>query len=294
MYIIAAEKNSVPARGYTTSSSGPRRNTGPDGAGTRVNLQRLKMLIKEQEDDILNLPRDRTIRLLLVSCGERVRLSLEKFFGSPEFSLAAAATREEALTLLGSEKFDVVISDLETDVREGFALRSDIRSQNKRLPVLFMAPLADWSDAKLLDRIAEDPYSYCLPESSDRKVMTSKLRQIVNARRTERSLEQLRSRIDRSWFLESMLQQTMLPPWVYFSPAYEFSCVYRPFAKVSGDLFCVALVALLCSPPFVPPVVGAMGNKKVLISGIVIGLIGYAIGTYIGVALAYALTAITG
>ena len=64
--------------------------------------------------------------------------------------------------------------------------------------------------------------------------------------------------------------------------------------KVSGDLFCVALVALLCSPPFVPPVVGAMGNKKVLISGIVIGLIGYAIGTYIGVALAYGLGALVG
>ena len=64
--------------------------------------------------------------------------------------------------------------------------------------------------------------------------------------------------------------------------------------KVSGDLFGVALVALLCSPPFVPPVVGAMGNKKVLISGIVIGLIGYAIGTYLGVALAYGLGAIGG
>ncbi|MCR5115135.1 MAG: DUF819 family protein [Bacteroidales bacterium] len=59
--------------------------------------------------------------------------------------------------------------------------------------------------------------------------------------------------------------------------------------KVSGDLYGVGLVALLCSPPFVPPVVGAMGNKKVLISGIVIGLIGYAIGTYLGVALAWGL-----
>ena len=56
--------------------------------------------------------------------------------------------------------------------------------------------------------------------------------------------------------------------------------------KVSGDLYGVALVALLCSPPFVPPVVGAMGNKKVLISGIVIGLIGYAIGTYLGFGIA--------
>lgn len=60
-------------------------------------------------------------------------------------------------------------------------------------------------------------------------------------------------------------------------------------AHVSGDLFCVSQIALLCSPPFVPPVVGAMQNKKVLISGIVIGLVGYAVGTYLGVAIAMVL-----
>ncbi|HXK74074.1 MAG TPA: DUF819 family protein [Bacteroidales bacterium] len=56
---------------------------------------------------------------------------------------------------------------------------------------------------------------------------------------------------------------------------------------VSGDLFTVAHIGLLCSPPFIPPIVAAMGNRKVLISGIVIGLIGYAIGTYLGVAISY-------
>lgn len=61
------------------------------------------------------------------------------------------------------------------------------------------------------------------------------------------------------------------------------------FVKIDGDLFTVSNIALLCSPPFVPPVVGAMGNKKVLISGIVIGLVGYAVGTYLGVALSYLL-----
>lgn len=60
-------------------------------------------------------------------------------------------------------------------------------------------------------------------------------------------------------------------------------------AKVSGDLFTVSQIALLCSPPFVPPVVGAMGNKKVLISGIVIGLVGYAVGTYLGLIIAWIL-----
>ncbi|MBR1515371.1 MAG: DUF819 family protein [Paludibacteraceae bacterium] len=62
--------------------------------------------------------------------------------------------------------------------------------------------------------------------------------------------------------------------------------------RVSGDLYSISLIALLCSPPFVPPMMGAMGNKKVLISGIVIGLIGYAVGTYIGFGVALLLHAV--
>jgi len=59
--------------------------------------------------------------------------------------------------------------------------------------------------------------------------------------------------------------------------------------KISGDLFSVAIIGLTCSPPFIPPIVSAMGNRKVLISGITIGLVGYAIGTYFGVAVFYLL-----
>lgn len=62
--------------------------------------------------------------------------------------------------------------------------------------------------------------------------------------------------------------------------------------KVHGDLFTVAQVGLLCSPPFIPPVVGAMGNRKVLISGIVIGLVGYAVGTYLGLLISVLLNAL--
>ena len=48
------------------------------------------------------------------------------------------------------------------------------------------------------------------------------------------------------------------------------------------NMFTVGHISLLCSPPFVPPIVEALGNRKVLISGIAIGLVGYAIGTYLG------------
>ena len=76
--------------------------------------------------------------------------------------------------------------------------------------------------------------------------------------------------------------------WIMISTA-VLHLLFCRVAHVSGDLFCVSQIALLCSPPFVPPVVGAMQNKKVLISGIVIGLVGYAIGTYLGVLIAFVL-----
>jgi uncharacterized membrane protein len=65
--------------------------------------------------------------------------------------------------------------------------------------------------------------------------------------------------------------------------------VFCKIFKVEGDLFTVGHVSLLCSPPFVPPVVEAIGNRKVLLSGIVIGLAGYAAGNYLGVLIAWAL-----
>jgi uncharacterized membrane protein len=71
--------------------------------------------------------------------------------------------------------------------------------------------------------------------------------------------------------------------------AIVLNVVFCRIFKVSGDLSTVSIIALICSPPFVPPVVAAMGNRKVLISGITIGLLGYAVGNYLGTAVAYLL-----
>jgi len=68
-----------------------------------------------------------------------------------------------------------------------------------------------------------------------------------------------------------------------------FLLIFCRIFKISGDLFSVTIVGLTCSPPFIPPIVSAMGNRKVLISGIAIGLVGYAIGTYFGVGVFYLL-----
>lgn len=53
--------------------------------------------------------------------------------------------------------------------------------------------------------------------------------------------------------------------------------------KVDGDLTLAASISLINSPPFVPMVAAALKNKDVILPGIAIGLLGYAVGNYLGI-----------
>lgn len=59
--------------------------------------------------------------------------------------------------------------------------------------------------------------------------------------------------------------------------------------KVDADTTMITSTAFICSPAFVPVVAGAIGNRQIVVSGMTIGIIGYAIGNYLGVTLAYLL-----
>jgi uncharacterized membrane protein len=52
--------------------------------------------------------------------------------------------------------------------------------------------------------------------------------------------------------------------------------------KVDSDTVMVTSTALICSPPFVPVIAGAIKNREVIISGLTVGIFGYAIGNYLG------------
>jgi uncharacterized membrane protein len=59
--------------------------------------------------------------------------------------------------------------------------------------------------------------------------------------------------------------------------------------NVDADNVIVVSTALTCSPPFVPVVASALKNKEIILSGITVGIIGYAIGNYLGISIAWAL-----
>ncbi|SDB92889.1 DUF819 family protein [Williamwhitmania taraxaci] len=58
--------------------------------------------------------------------------------------------------------------------------------------------------------------------------------------------------------------------------------LFAKLFKIDADTLIVVSTALICSPPFVPMVASAIKNKRVILVGIIAGLVGYAIGNYLG------------
>jgi uncharacterized membrane protein len=63
--------------------------------------------------------------------------------------------------------------------------------------------------------------------------------------------------------------------------------IFCKIFKVDVDTMMVTSVSLICSPPFVPIVCAAIKNREVMMSGITVGVIGYAIGNYLGIFISY-------
>ena len=62
--------------------------------------------------------------------------------------------------------------------------------------------------------------------------------------------------------------------------------------KIDTDTFLVVSASAICSPPFVPAIADALKNKQVVLSGLTAGILGYAIGNYLGISFAYLVRAL--
>jgi len=91
--------------------------------------------------------------------------------------------------------------------------------------------------------------------------------------------------------LRSMFQIDFLNLFLYVGFAVFGSVIVHVFLsylfKVDSDTTIITMTALTFSPPFVPIVAAALKNKEIIITGITTGILGYAFGNYLGVALAY-------
>jgi len=65
--------------------------------------------------------------------------------------------------------------------------------------------------------------------------------------------------------------------------------LFSKIFKIDTDTTIITSTAFIFSAPFVPTVANALKNKEIILSGITIGIIGYTVGNFIGITLAYML-----
>lgn len=90
----------------------------------------------------------------------------------------------------------------------------------------------------------------------------------------------------KSMFNIGMVDLILFITWCYFGSLILHLVLARIF-RVDADNFLITATAFIFSPPFVPMVANALKNKNVIVTGIAGGIIGYVLGNYFGVALAY-------
>jgi uncharacterized membrane protein len=90
----------------------------------------------------------------------------------------------------------------------------------------------------------------------------------------------------RTMFGTGMMSLILFITWCYFGSLILHIILAKIF-RIDADNFLITSAAFIFSPPFVPMVANALKNKDVIVTGITGGIIGYIVGNYLGVALAY-------
>lgn len=89
------------------------------------------------------------------------------------------------------------------------------------------------------------------------------------------------SMVNLKELVAASLDLVYYPAFVIFGSLALQSIISR-FTKTDVDTLMITSTALICSPPFVPVVSSAINNRNMLVPGITVGLIGYAVGNYLG------------
>jgi len=90
----------------------------------------------------------------------------------------------------------------------------------------------------------------------------------------------------KSMFGVGMISLIMFITWCYFGSMLLHLLLAKIF-RIDADNFLITSAAYIFSPPFVPLVANALKNRDLIVTGITGGILGYVLGNYFGVMLAY-------
>lgn len=175
--------------------------------------------------------------MLILDDERLVRMSVGARLRNTEFDLVGAETPGEAVDLLKRGQFRAVITDVMMGAVDGFMFRDLVRGFDKEIPLIFHTSLVGNADGDFFSRILEDENSHYLPKNSSTAALTARLRQVVGVYSIRAEKRARDAEVDRTLRLAALVQQSMLPEWAHEDKSFSLGVYWRPYARVSGDLY---------------------------------------------------------
>jgi len=190
------------------------------------------------------------VRVLLVGEADPDEGSLHAQLDSMGHKLILAATPEEALSAVYTDRPDLVVIDVTAADVDGYHVASHIKNltREKAVPVMFACLPGDVSSAiEGLDRGADD----CFVKPIETDVLAARIRLLLRNRELElslrrqnretgllnRQLMEAREEIQNELELARRIQQGLLPATFPELERFRFAATLRPSGEVSGDFY---------------------------------------------------------
>ncbi len=94
------------------------------------------------------------------------------------------------------------------------------------------------------------------------------------------SMVNLKDLVNIHWYLLAFITMCIFGSFVLHA-------IFCRIFKIDTDTFLITSVSAICSPPFVPVVANALKNRHIILSGLTTGIMGYALGNYLAITMAY-------
>jgi DNA-binding NtrC family response regulator len=134
-------------------------------------------------------------RLLIVDDELHVRESLSRWFIEDGYEVVAASSGKEALTMLGRQRYDAVITDIRMPGMDGLDLQRRIREVNPRVAIILITAYASVSTA--VQALKEGAYDY-VTKPFDPEALSRVVAKACAAMRLQEENVRLKERLEAS------------------------------------------------------------------------------------------------
>lgn len=180
---------------------------------------------------------EKPVKVLAVDDDEYILKIQRACLPPPAFDLVACRDAMSAMAAFKGGGFDIVLLDVVMPGIDGFELLSLIRNSDPEIPVIMLTAKVDDINGTMLKKISGDRNTYYQGKSFSRGELVSKINSIVSQRISEEEKKRYFAEMEKDAALAGEVQRLMFPNWDTISGGARFCFCYRPYMKITGDIF---------------------------------------------------------